>query len=63
MFSMNAEERDGKQTGDAQTDAEVLIPPQTRAKVQKQPTGEAAAANRCSSSELPLGHFLEFICI
>lgn len=63
MFSINTEERDGKQTRNVQTNAAMLIPPQTRAKVQKQPIGEAAAANHCSSAEPPLLIFLELIPI
>lgn len=53
MFSINAEEREGKQTRDAQTQAAMLIPPQTRAKVQKQKIGEATAANHRSSAQPP----------
>lgn len=53
MFSINAEEREGKQTRDAQTQAAMLIPPQTRAKVQKQKIGEATAANHRSSAHPP----------
>lgn len=59
MFSINTEERDGKRTGNIQTDAPMPIP---RAEVQKQPIGEAAA-NHHSSAEPPLLLFRQLIPI